>query len=127
VTIWLNESISMQFRIIDGLSIRFAQRDVRNDHALLLSPWHRGRAVDSIRRVLVTIRSEKSFFQVTRAVELAALVDIKVGGIRDAHRPRGAGGPCRGGLLYLAAVPISGHDQEHRQGQSDDRLGSGQG
>jgi len=24
VTIWLNQSISMQFRIIDGLSIRFA-------------------------------------------------------------------------------------------------------
>jgi len=33
VTIWLNESISMQFRIIDGLSIRFAQSDVRIDHA----------------------------------------------------------------------------------------------
>ena len=31
------------------------------------------------------------------------------------------------GLLYLAAVPISGHDQEHRQGQSNGRLGSGQG
>jgi len=33
VTIWLNESISMQFRIIDGLSIRFTQSDVRIDHA----------------------------------------------------------------------------------------------
>jgi hypothetical protein len=31
------------------------------------------------------------------------------------------------GLLYLAAVPISGHDQEHRQGQSNSRLGSDQG
>jgi hypothetical protein len=26
------------------------------------------------------------------------------------------------GLRYFAAVPISGHDQEHRQGQSDVRL-----
>jgi hypothetical protein len=33
-------------------------------------------------------------------------------------------GAC--GLLYFAAVPISGHDQEHRQGQSDVRLGSDQ-
>ena len=33
MTICLNESISMQFRIIDGLSIRFAQSDVRIDHA----------------------------------------------------------------------------------------------
>jgi pimeloyl-ACP methyl ester carboxylesterase len=28
-----------QFRTIDGLSIRFAQSEVRDDHALLLSPW----------------------------------------------------------------------------------------
>ena len=47
VTIWLNESISMQFRIIDGLSIRFPQSDVRNDHALLLSPWPESRSPSS--------------------------------------------------------------------------------
>ena len=29
----------MQFRTIDGLSIRFAESEARNDHALLLSPW----------------------------------------------------------------------------------------
>jgi pimeloyl-ACP methyl ester carboxylesterase len=29
----------MQFRIIDGLSIRFAESEQRDDHALLLSPW----------------------------------------------------------------------------------------
>jgi pimeloyl-ACP methyl ester carboxylesterase len=29
----------MRFRIIDGLSIRFAQSEDRDDHALLLSPW----------------------------------------------------------------------------------------
>jgi pimeloyl-ACP methyl ester carboxylesterase len=28
-----------QFRTIDGLSIRFAESDERDDHALLLSPW----------------------------------------------------------------------------------------
>jgi hypothetical protein len=35
----LNDSIQTQFRTIDGLSIRFAASEDRNDHALLLSPW----------------------------------------------------------------------------------------
>ncbi len=39
MTIWLNASIQMQFRVIDGLTVRFAQSDDRTDHALLLSPW----------------------------------------------------------------------------------------
>jgi pimeloyl-ACP methyl ester carboxylesterase len=39
VTIKLNESIQTQFRTIDGLSIRFAKSEYRNEHALLLSPW----------------------------------------------------------------------------------------
>src|SRR5260370_20554847 len=29
----------MQFRVIDGLTVRFAQSGDRDDHALLLSPW----------------------------------------------------------------------------------------
>src|SRR6476660_6380057 len=29
----------MQFRVIGGLTVRFAQSENRNDHALLLSPW----------------------------------------------------------------------------------------
>jgi pimeloyl-ACP methyl ester carboxylesterase len=29
----------MQFRVIDGLSVRFAESGERDDHALLLSPW----------------------------------------------------------------------------------------
>jgi pimeloyl-ACP methyl ester carboxylesterase len=39
VTTWLNESIQMHFRVIDGLSVRFAESGDRDDHALLLSPW----------------------------------------------------------------------------------------
>jgi pimeloyl-ACP methyl ester carboxylesterase len=39
MTTWLNTPIQMQFRVIDGLSIRFAQSEDRDDHALLLSPW----------------------------------------------------------------------------------------
>ncbi len=39
MTTWLDTPIQMQFRVIDGLSVRFAQSEDRGDHALLLSPW----------------------------------------------------------------------------------------
>ena len=39
MTTWLNTPIHAQFRTIDGLSIRFAESEERDDHALLLSPW----------------------------------------------------------------------------------------
>jgi fermentation-respiration switch protein FrsA (DUF1100 family) len=38
LSIWFN-GIQPQFRTIDGLTIRFAQSEQRDDHALLLSPW----------------------------------------------------------------------------------------
>jgi pimeloyl-ACP methyl ester carboxylesterase len=39
VSIWLNGCIQTRFRTIDGLSIRYAESEDRDDHALLLSPW----------------------------------------------------------------------------------------
>jgi pimeloyl-ACP methyl ester carboxylesterase len=39
MSIWSDTPIQMQFRTIDGLSIRFAESEARDDHALLLSPW----------------------------------------------------------------------------------------
>jgi pimeloyl-ACP methyl ester carboxylesterase len=39
VSNWLNGPIQTHFRTIDGLSIRFAESEARDDHALLLSPW----------------------------------------------------------------------------------------
>jgi pimeloyl-ACP methyl ester carboxylesterase len=39
VTTWLNTPIQMQFRVIDGLTVRLAQSENRDHHALLLSPW----------------------------------------------------------------------------------------
>jgi len=39
VSIWSNTPIRMQFRTVDGLAIRFAESEDRDDHALLLSPW----------------------------------------------------------------------------------------
>jgi pimeloyl-ACP methyl ester carboxylesterase len=39
VSAWSNTPIETQFRTIDGLSIRFAESEPRDEHALLLSPW----------------------------------------------------------------------------------------
>ena len=39
MTAWLNASIQMEFRVIDGLSVRFAESGDQSDTALLLSPW----------------------------------------------------------------------------------------
>ena len=39
MSIWSNPPMQTQFRTIDGLSIRFAEGEQRDDHALLLSPW----------------------------------------------------------------------------------------
>jgi pimeloyl-ACP methyl ester carboxylesterase len=38
VTTWL-DTAEMQFRTIDGLSIRYSESEKRDDHAILLSPW----------------------------------------------------------------------------------------
>jgi pimeloyl-ACP methyl ester carboxylesterase len=39
VTAWLNASIQMEFRVIDGLSVRYAESGDQADTALLLNPW----------------------------------------------------------------------------------------
>ncbi len=39
MTMWLNAPFEMQFRVIDGLTIRFAVSEEGSDDALLLSPW----------------------------------------------------------------------------------------
>ena len=36
---WSNTPIETRFRTIDGLTIRFAESEDRDDHALLLNPW----------------------------------------------------------------------------------------
>jgi pimeloyl-ACP methyl ester carboxylesterase len=39
VTTWLNASFEMRFRLIGGLTVRFATSEDHRDQALLLSPW----------------------------------------------------------------------------------------
>jgi pimeloyl-ACP methyl ester carboxylesterase len=39
VVTWLNEPFEMRFRLIGGLTVRFAVGEDHGDHALLLSPW----------------------------------------------------------------------------------------
>ena len=36
---WLNTSFETRFRVIEGLTVRFAESKEHTDHALLLSPW----------------------------------------------------------------------------------------
>ena len=39
MTTWLNTSFQMQFRVIDGLTVRYARSEDGGQDALLLSPW----------------------------------------------------------------------------------------
>ena len=39
MTTWLNASNQMEFRVIDGLSVRYAESGDQSDTALLLNPW----------------------------------------------------------------------------------------
>jgi pimeloyl-ACP methyl ester carboxylesterase len=39
MTTWLNTSFEMQFRVVDGLTVRYARSESHPDQALLLSPW----------------------------------------------------------------------------------------
>jgi pimeloyl-ACP methyl ester carboxylesterase len=39
VVTWLNQSFEMRFRLIGGLTVRFAVSEDHSDQALLLSPW----------------------------------------------------------------------------------------
>jgi pimeloyl-ACP methyl ester carboxylesterase len=39
VSTWLNTPFKVRYRVIDGLTVRFAESEDREDHALLLSPW----------------------------------------------------------------------------------------
>jgi pimeloyl-ACP methyl ester carboxylesterase len=39
VVTWLNASFEMRFRLIGGLTVRFAASEDHSDHALLLGPW----------------------------------------------------------------------------------------
>jgi pimeloyl-ACP methyl ester carboxylesterase len=39
VVTWLNASFEMHFRLIGGLTVRFAVSEDHGDHALLFSPW----------------------------------------------------------------------------------------
>jgi pimeloyl-ACP methyl ester carboxylesterase len=39
MTVVTKHAINPQSRTIDGVSIRFAESELRGDHALLLSPW----------------------------------------------------------------------------------------
>jgi pimeloyl-ACP methyl ester carboxylesterase len=90
VTTWLNTPIQMQFRVIDGLTVRFAQSENRDDHALLLSPWP---------------ESLLAFEQIwTRLAEHAHLVAIDLPGFGHSQRDDALLSPRAMGEFVLRAA-----------------------
>jgi pimeloyl-ACP methyl ester carboxylesterase len=99
VTTWLNTPIQMQFRVIDGLAVRFAQSQDRDDHALLLSPWP---------------ESLLAFEPVwTRLAEHAHLVAIDLPGFGHSQRDDALLSPRAMGEFVLRAADAFGLDRPH--------------
>jgi pimeloyl-ACP methyl ester carboxylesterase len=99
VTTWLNTPIQMHFRVIDGLTVRFAQSQDRDDHALLLSPWP---------------ESLLAFEPVwTRLAEHAHLVAIDLPGFGHSQRDDALLSPRAMGEFILHAADAFGLARPH--------------
>jgi len=99
VTTWLNTPIQMQFRVIGGLTVRFAQSEHRDDHALLLSPWP---------------ESLLAFEPVwTRLAEHAHLVAIDLPGFGHSQRDDALLSPRAMGEFVLRAADAFGLARPH--------------
>jgi pimeloyl-ACP methyl ester carboxylesterase len=99
VTTWLNTPIQMQFRVIDGLSVRFAQSEDRDDHALLLSPWPES-----------LLAFEPMW---TRLAEHTRLVAIDLPGFGHSQRRAALLSPRAMGEFVIRAADAFGLDNPH--------------
>ena len=99
MTTWLNESIQMQFRVIDGLSVRFAESGGRDDHALLLSPWPES-----------LLAFEPTW---TRLAERTHLVAIDVPGFGHSQREDALLSPRAMGEFIVRVADAFGLDNPH--------------
>jgi pimeloyl-ACP methyl ester carboxylesterase len=101
VSSWFN-GIQPQFRTIDGLAIRFAESEDREDHALLLSPW-----------------PESLFaFEPTwdRLAEHTHLVAIDLPGFGHSQRRDGLLSPRAMGEFVISVADAFGLDSPHVMG-----------
>jgi pimeloyl-ACP methyl ester carboxylesterase len=99
VTTWLNESIQMRFRVIDGLSVRFAESKGSDEHALLLSPWPES-----------LLAFEPTW---TRLAERAHLVAIDLPGFGHSQREDALLSPRAMGEFIVRVADAFGLDNPH--------------
>lgn len=99
MNVWLNASFQMQFRVIDGLTVRFAQSGEHDDHALLLSPWP---------------ESLLAFEQIwARLAEHAHLVAIDLPGFGHSQRRDSLLSPRAMGEFLVRAADAFGLEHPH--------------
>jgi pimeloyl-ACP methyl ester carboxylesterase len=93
------QSIEPQLRSIDGLSIRYAESEQRESHALLLSPWPE------------SIYSYESMW--TRLAEHVHLVAIDLPGFGHSERRNGLMSPRAMGEFVVRVADAFGLEQPH--------------
>jgi pimeloyl-ACP methyl ester carboxylesterase len=99
VTTWLNASFEMRFRLIGGLTVRFAASEGGRDPALLLSPWP---------------ESLLAFEPVwSRLAEQAHLLAVDLPGFGHSQRSDSLLSPRAMGEFIIAAADAFGLDHPH--------------
>ena len=99
MTTWLNASFEMRFRLIGGLTVRFAASPDGQDPALLLSPWP---------------ESLLAFEPVwSRLAEQAHLVAVDLPGFGHSQRSDSLLSPRAMGEFIIAAADAFGLDHPH--------------
>jgi pimeloyl-ACP methyl ester carboxylesterase len=99
VVTWLNEPFQMRFRLIGGLTVRFAASEGPSDHALLLSPWP---------------ESLLAFEQIWwRLAERTALVAVDLPGFGHSQRRDSLLTPSAMGEFIVTAADAFGLSRPH--------------
>lgn len=102
MTRWSNTPIEPRFRTIDGLTVRFAESEPRDQHALLLSPWP---------------ESLLAYEQLwTRLAEHAHLVAIDLPGFGRSERRQSLLSPAAMGEFIVHAADAFGLENPHAVG-----------
>jgi pimeloyl-ACP methyl ester carboxylesterase len=102
MTTWLDGSIQLRYRVIDGLSIRFAQSEARGEQALLLSPWPES---------LLAFEAMWS-----RLAATTQLVAIDLPGFGHSQRRDALLSPRAMGAFIIRVADVLGLDQPHAVG-----------